>query len=162
MRNLTNSAWLLLFVAAAFLAGCGPGTSALPHNEQTVAGVTIDLGVLPAALAQGHPMASNEPGVLSSAASQNPAAHHLVVALFDAKSGARITDARIRAGVGDRSYNHEPDQWLSAMTINGMMTYGAFFAMEGEGPWRIHLEISRPGLAKPIEASFAYEHPEGP
>ncbi|MGL1549016.1 hypothetical protein ACSTJL_23665, partial [Vibrio parahaemolyticus] len=57
--------------------------------------------------------------------------HHLVVALFDAKTGTRITDARIRAGVGNRSYNHEPDKTLEPMEINGAMSYGNFFLLQG-------------------------------
>jgi len=39
------------------------------------------------------------------------------------------------------------------------MTYGAFFLMQGAGPWRIHLDIKRPGIAHSSEADFAYEHP---
>jgi hypothetical protein len=81
-----------------------------------------------------------------------------VVALFDAQTGARITDARIRAGVGDRSHNHEPDSSLEPMQIDGMMSYGNFFLLQGAGTWRIHLEILRAGALRPIEADFAYEH----
>ncbi len=66
--------------------------------------------------------------------------------------------ARIRAGAGDRSYNHEPDRWLEPMLIDGTTTYGNFFPMAGGGQWRIHLEIYRPGRARPTAADFAYEH----
>ena len=44
------------------------------------------------------------------------------------------------------------------MEINGAMTYGNFFLMLGAGVWRIHLQILRPGAARPVEADFAYEH----
>ena len=158
--NLRQLSGAPLALAIILLAGCGNEVSKLPRDEQTVGGITIDLGVMPAALVQGHSMGPGAPGAASGAA-QNPAAHHIVVALFDATTGGRITDARIRAGVGDRSYNHEPDQWLAEMPVNGMMTYGGYFPMGQEGLWRIHLEIYRPGVANPIEANFAYEHPGG-
>jgi hypothetical protein len=145
------------------LAACGNSMSELPRHEQTSGGMTIDIGVLPAELVRGHPTAEGDPGALHGSTPQPySGSHHLVVALFDAGSGARITDARVRAGVGDRAYNHEPEQWLEPMQIEGTLTYGGFFLMQGEGPWRIHLEIFRPGNARPVEANFAYEHPEGP
>ena len=77
--------------------------------------------------------------------------------MFDAKSGARITDAQVLAGVGDRSYNHAPDTSLEPMKINGTMSYGNFFLMQGKGVWRIHLKIRRPNMAQPVEADFTYD-----
>jgi len=140
------------------LTGCSDN-SKLPRNSQTVDGMTIELGVLPAELVQGHATAPGNPNALHGGIQPYSRSHHIVVALFDAKTGARITDARIRAGVGNRSYNHEPDKALEPMEINGAMTYGNFFSMPGEGLWRIHLEILRAGTPRPVEADFAYEHP---
>lgn len=142
---------------SALVAGCGDA-SPLPRNTQTVGGMTIDLGVVPAELVKGHSTEPHDPGALHGGTPADSSSHHIVVALFDAKTGARITDARIHAGVGDRSYNHKPDTWLEPMRINDTLTYGNFFLMQGPGEWRIHLEIFRPGLALPVEADFGYEH----
>lgn len=139
------------------VSGCSDYAD-LPRNTQTVDGMTIDLGVLPAELVQGHATVPGDPNALHGGTPSYSGSHHIVVAVFDAKTGARITDARIRAGVGDRSYNHEPDKSLEPMEINGMMTYGNFFLMQGAGVWRIHLQILRPGASRPVEADFAYEH----
>lgn len=152
---------VLLVLNLPALVGCSQDRD-LQRNEQTVDGVTIDLGVLPAALVMGHSTASGDPNAMHGGTPPNQESHHIVVALFDAKSGARISDARIRAGVGNRSYDHEPDTWLEPMQIAGSTTYGNFFPMQGEGLWRIHLEIYRAGLPKPLRAEFAYEHPGGP
>lgn len=145
--------------SALVMVGCSPSTSSLPRNTQTVDGVTIDIGVVPAELVQGHSIELGDPKALHGGTPKNSSSHHLIVALFDAKSGARITDARIKAGVGNRSYNHEPDTWLEPMQINGTTTYGNFVLMPGEGVWRIHLEVLRAGAQRSIEADFAYEHP---
>ena len=131
----------------------------LPRNEQTVTGVTMDLGVLPAELVEGHPTAQGSPGAMHGGTQAYVGSHHIVVALFDAKTGARITDAKISAAVSHRASDHEPDKTLEPMQINGTTTYGGFFAMPDQGLWRIHLRIERPAGAPPIEANFAYEHP---
>jgi hypothetical protein len=144
-------------VFAVLISGCGDYAD-LPRSSQTVDDVTIYLGVMPARLVQGHSTVPGGPQALHGGTAQNRASHHIVVALFDAKTGARITDARIRAGVGDRSYNAEHGRSLEPMQIAGMMSYGNFFLMEGGGTWRIHLEIFLAGASRPIEADFAYAH----
>ena len=152
--------WLRGLIVLGALTACSRDND-LPRNEQTVSGITIDLGVLPAELVRGHSTALGHPNALHGGTLSNAGSHHIVVALFDAMTGARITDARIRAGVGNRSYNHESEESFEPMQIAGVTTYGGFFLMQREGTWRIHLEIYRPGSAKPVEADFAYEHPTG-
>ena len=148
----------LLVAIGPTLAGCS-GDSPLPRNSQTVDGMTIELGVLPAELIQGQLTTPGGAQALHGGTAPDSSSHHIVVALFDAKTGARISDARIRAGVGNRSYNHEPDKPLEPMEINGAMTYGSFFPMSGMGLWRINLLFQRAGVPQAVEANFAYEHP---
>ena len=152
---------VILVLGVPPLLGCSQDRD-LPRNEQTVDGVTIDLGVLPAELVKGHSTGPGDPNALHGGTPPNRDSHHIVVALFDARTGARIGDARIRAGVGNHSYDHEPDTWLEPMQIASTTTYGNFFLMQGEGLWRIHLEIYRAGKSKPLRAEFAYEHPGSP
>ncbi len=142
-------------LASLLLAACGRD---LPHTTQTVDGMRIYLGVMPAELVRGHSTTHGDPQALHGGTPPGRSSHHIVVALFDVKTGARITDAEIRAAVRDRSDNHAPDTVLAPMEINGAMSYGNFFLMEGAGLWRIHLEIRRPGAAHPVAADFAYEH----
>jgi hypothetical protein len=156
-------AWLgavLALGALGFLFGCS-GNQDLPRNEQTVEGVTIDLGVLPAELVQGHSTTEGDPKAMHGGTPAGEGSNHVVVALFDAKTGARITDARVRAGVGSRSYDHDPDKWLAPMQIAGTTTYGNFFLMPGREVYRIHLQIYRAEATQPIRADFAYERPSG-
>jgi hypothetical protein len=112
---------------------------------------------MPAELVKGYATAPADPNALHGGTPPASNSHHIVIALFDARTGARITDARVRAGVGNRSYNHEPDKSLEPMEVNGAMSYGNFFLLQGDGVWRIHLEIRRPGATRPVEANFGYE-----
>jgi hypothetical protein len=149
-----------LVASILFVSGCGQ-SKPLPHGSQTIEGMEINLGVIPAELIRGHSTQPNDPNALHGGAAPNTGSHHIVVALFDARTGARITDARIRAGVGERSSKQATEQWLEPMQIAGTTTYGAFFPMTGREEWRIHLEIYRPGQARPVAADFGYEHAPG-
>ncbi|HKS56479.1 MAG TPA: hypothetical protein VJS12_14400 [Steroidobacteraceae bacterium] len=147
-------------LAMIALGACGHDRE-LPADSQVADGMAIYLGVMPAELIRGHSTALGDPPALHGAAPEAAGSHHVVVALFDAKTGARITDARIRADVGDRSYNHGPAKPLEPMQIAGTTTYGNFFPMQGQDAWRIHLTIERPHVAHVTEADFRYEHAVG-
>jgi hypothetical protein len=147
---------LLAAIAMAGVLGCGPEGS-LPRSEQTVGGVTVYLGIVPAALVQGHSTTPGDPQALHGGAQPGTGSHHVMVALFNAGTGARITDARVRASVDGRP----SEKSLEPMEVNGLMTYGNFFALGGRGVRRIRVEILRAGKPAPIEADFAYEHQPG-
>ncbi len=129
---------------------------ALPRNEQTVDGMTIERGVMPAKRVKGHATAPGYPNAMHGGTPPNSDSNHILVALFDAKTGARNTDAQIRADVGNRWYSHDPDWLLEPMEISGTKSYGNFFSMQDAGIWRIHL-LTRPGIARPVEADFGFE-----
>ena len=154
--RLQRSSLGFLIAVIVTVSGCSNNAD-LPRNKQTVGGMTIELGVMPAERVTGHATAPGEPNAMHGGTPPNGSSNHIVVALFDAKTGARITDAQIRAGVGKRWYNHEPDRAMEAMEISGTKSYGNFFSMQDAGIWRIHLVIRRPGVARPVEADFGYE-----
>ena len=145
-------------VLAALMTGCGQSDIQLPRNTQTIGGMTIDIGVIPAEVVQGHSTIPGDPKAMHGGTPANSGSHHLVVALFDDKTGVRITDARIRAGVADLSDDPTPDRILEPMEVSGAMTYGNFFLMQGKRDWKIRLEIRRSSTAPPVEADFAYGH----
>ncbi|OYZ23670.1 MAG: hypothetical protein B7Y23_09955 [Sulfurovum sp. 16-42-52] len=62
------------------------------QRYQKVDGMSIYLGVIPAQLTQKY--SSMHGGVTS-----NEHSYHIVIALFDSKSGKRITNARVKASV---------------------------------------------------------------
>ena len=69
-------------------------------DSQTVGKVVIYLGVLPAAMIRGHPAQHTE----SSMHGGQPATsgeYHIVIALFDAKTGSRVTGAHVSARVSE-------------------------------------------------------------
>ena len=136
-------AGLLLVVSAAAAAG---------GYRQVVDGVAIYFGVLPAELVRGHPRAHPESEMHGGVpAGEN----HLVVALFDDKSGARIIRAEVTATItGPGSFKAEKK--LEPMVIADAASFGNYFAMLGPGPYRIDLVIRLPGGTKSLRARFEW------
>lgn len=147
----------VLVLAAIALPGC---SRHLPANEQTVSGVRVEIGLVPASKASTANMGSGSGAGMAQEVSQHPTSSHLTVALFDAKTGERITNARVEAGVGANMLHAEPTQWLQAMPINGMMSYGGLVPITSGGKWHLHLKIYLAGSTQPIDAVFGYEQPD--
>jgi len=148
---------LLVVVLLAVSTACD-GTGQRPRDVQTIDGVTIYLGVMPTALISGQPIRPGEPGAMHGGAHMETGSRHVLVALFDAATGARIQSARVRAGIAHGRSSPEPNRDLEPMLINGVVTFGNFFLMPQAGDYRIHVEIARPDVQRAIEAEFDYRN----
>ncbi|MGK2926229.1 MAG: hypothetical protein ACSLE2_11465 [Lysobacterales bacterium] len=116
MRRLLSS---LVLVLAAGIVVAGVTSADWP---QTVDGMAVYLGVLPAVMVEGHPPGHPE---------------------------ARVAELGL-AGTQRR---------LESMAIAGTETYGGYFKLDGAGPFRITLDIRRPGAQRVTRAEFEYRHP---
>lgn len=122
-------------------------------NRKVVAGVEIDVGVVPAeslrvkSAAEGKdaPMHGSFPG---------KGYMHVNVSLFDNDTHAPILDADVRATVKDPVMGDQTHQ-LEAMVINGITSYGNYFRAPGTSPYRIDVQVSRPG-ARFVDAEFDF------
>lgn len=84
--------------------------------------------------------------------------HHLVVTLYDGKTGQRIPDATVSATVIPLGLSHQKKR-LEVMKINNAISYGNYFSMPaGEHPYRIQIAVSRPSNHMPVSADFEYRH----
>jgi hypothetical protein len=143
--------------AALLLASTGVVATTPVTQPATVDGVSIYLGVLPAAMVEGHPPGHPE-AAMHGGVPRGKHRFHLLVGLFDAASGERITGARVEARVAEVGLAGTRRR-LEPMVIAGTETYGGYFKLDGEGPFRIALEVRRPGEARVIRAEFEYRHP---
>lgn len=130
----------------------------LPNQSLRQDGLAIYYGVLPAELVSPHEL--NAPGThMSSRDARRPGAHHVMVALFDAKTGQRIQEATITARIVPLSGAPE-EKALKPMAINDSMSFGNFFRLDTDMPYVIHLRIRRAdAVGKDVEAQFRYQHP---
>lgn len=114
------------------------------------------LGVLPSEMIRGHPVTHTE----SAMHADKPARKgefHVTIALFDASTGARITGADVRARVAEIGLAGV-EKRLQPMEIADTETYGNYFRMSGNGPFRISLSIDIPGRPGEIKAEFEHRH----
>lgn len=138
----------LVGVLALAISSAGHAAS----YQQVVDGIAIYFGMVPAELVRGHPREHPESGMHGGAPVGES---HLMVALFDAKTGNRITEARIVANVtGDAGAKLE--KRLEPMTVAGALTFGNYFYLSGSGPYRIDLQILLPGRSTPVRARFEW------
>jgi len=119
--------------------------------HQVVDGTAIYFGVLPAEMIRGHPKAHHQ-SQMHGGVPSDPS-YHLTVAIFDAASGKRITNAKVTVKVVG-STGSDVQKELESMVIAGNISYGNYFRMPGASPYRIEIQIRRPASPAIIQATF--------
>ncbi len=146
-----------LIAVVVMASGCNDNAD-LPRNSQTIEGMTIELGVVPLKrVKEEHATLPGDPEAMHGGTTANSSSAHIVVALFDAKTGVRIADAEIQASVGNPGHSRDSYTSLEPMEMGGVISYGNYFMIQGTDALRIHLVIHRPGVTRAIEAEFSYE-----
>jgi hypothetical protein len=141
---------LAMFTASASQAG-------VTNGAQTVDGLSIYLGVVPATVVRGH--AQDHPEARMHGGPPDRSIHdvHLVVAVLDASTGVRITDATLVAQIlelGGKRWSIR----LEPMTVNGALTYGGYASFVKASDYWIGVQIQRPRRQHPVMARFTYAH----
>ena len=156
MRASLSQPLLLILLALAQLvpANALPAEQRLPLKAGNL---EIFYGVIPAEVILGHP-ADHAERKMHGGAPARAGQHHLIVSVFDGRTGRRVTDAAISASVSEPGLARQRKP-LESMTFAGAATYGNYFLMSATGPYRIEVEIRRQGSAAPVKTSFEYSHP---
>ena len=139
----------------AWLAFIAP-VQADDQQYRAVGDLAIYLGVLPAELVRGHERVESEPKG-HPRVQRRPHSYHVVVAIFDAKTGARVENAEVVASIAPTGLAGQRHQ-LRPMNISNSVTYGAYVDLPGEDRYAIKLDIRTPNRPAPVKADFAYEH----
>lgn len=148
----------LIILGAAVLALASRGVSASDTAQYRIAdGFSIYLGVLPAQMVAGHPPGHPE-ATMHDGAPAGEHSYHLMIAVFEADSGARVSDLEATARVSALGLVG-PRRTLEPMEIAGAITFGNYFELSGGGPYRIDVEFRRVGAAEPVQVRFQYAHP---
>lgn len=119
-------------------------------SSQTAGGMTVYLGVVPAADVKGQ-------GTTRAGVPSRSHAYHIVAAVFDAASGARVSDASVSARVSGLTL-WGPEKRLRPIDIADTITYGGFVRLPGADLYTIRLTIQRPGQVRPVLFEFKYDH----
>jgi hypothetical protein len=147
-----------LSVVAALLCASLAATAAVAQGgtgSKTVAGLTVYVGVVPAAIIEGDSKEHAEEA--HGDVPRGEHAYHVMAAVFDAESRARIENAEIDARVTPLGLAPVTRR-LEPMSIAGTVTYGNYFTMRGDGPYQIGFVVTVPGRREPVTVEFSYEH----
>lgn len=152
MRQSIRYMWWsgLMVVVLGFAADAG--LAAETGYRQVVDGVAVYFGIVPAQLVRGHPKEHPEGEMHGGApAGEN----HIMVALFEEKTGKRVDGAVVTVTVTGPGRS-KAEKNLEPMTVAGAASYGHYFYMPGAGPYRIALRIRLPGEHKELRANFTW------
>ena len=143
-------------LAALTVAIAAPATAADEDRERTVGDLRVVLGVIPAALLTDHPEQHDE-ATMHGGLPAGRGYYHVLVALFDRRTGQRITEADVHASVGELGFNPALRD-LKPMNAGGVVTFGNFFAMPDTGPYQITVTVRTPKSPAPVDVRFVHSH----
>jgi hypothetical protein len=146
MRALIAAIFLLVATAVGAQGDAG--------QHLLIGEIDVYFGLMPSALASAHP-ASHPESSMHEGAPDNRHSYHLIVALFDHTTQKRIPDAHVTASVQEIGLG-ETRKRLEPMRIGDTTSYGAYFDLSGAGPYRVRLEVTRPGRHDATSGQFEY------
>ena len=147
-------------MVAASLAFTAPAGAGIVDGVKTVDGLTVYLGVVPAAVTRAHPPQHTERTMHGGVS--KPSIHdvHLLVAVFNSASGVRLRNIKVTARIHATGRNLGTVS-LKPMTVNGALTYGGYAKLGWDEDVMILVDIRRPGRTprtSTVTAQFQYAH----
>lgn len=152
-RALLAALSVLAFAATAGLVMADD----TPDKGHKTNGLVIYFTAIPAAFVLAHP-AEHTGREMHGDTADGRYTHHLIVALFDSKTGARITDARVLAVIRGGVNPLEARVELGPMAIAGAQVYGGFADLAPRDRYRIEIEVVRPDGGAVARTVFWHQH----
>ena len=146
----------LLGALGAAVALSSEALAAESDQSKTAGGVTVYLGVVPAEIVKGLPASGATERPMHGGIPKGPHEYHFVAAVFDAASGARVSDAVVTAEVAGLGLSGSKKR-LEPMQIAGTTTYGGFFDLPGFDLYNVKLSVQRADT-RPAVLEFKYDH----
>lgn len=140
-----------LIVLSAFVTN---GYASHPGQYQVVDGLRIYLAVLPAEMLRGHPIEHPASQMHRDTYISGKRQHHIMVSLFDVKTGVRYEHARIMARIIGDNFTG-PERLLEIMVLDETQSYGNYFNLPDGEPYQIELVIQR-GADKKVKVVFQH------
>ena len=123
-------------------------------ETKSAGGLTVYLGVVPAEIVKTIlPHSAERP--MHGGPSSGSHERHIVVAVYDSVTAARITDATVTAKVSGLGLSG-PQKTLEPMKIADTTTYGGSFNMTPD-LYTISVTVQRPG-SQPAVLDLQYDH----
>jgi cytochrome c5 len=136
--------------------GAAPMPGAPDRNRKVADGTEIHLGVMSAESIRAQYSKGTSEASMHGGIPAGKGYYHLNVSLFDSKTGAAITDARVEASAKEPVSGGQTKR-LELVTFNNAKSYGNYFRMTSDNPYTVTVRIRRPGAPRAIEATFDFK-----
>ena len=128
-------------------------------QSQVIGGLRFEYGVVPATVVGTHP-GDHQEATMHGGAPTEPNRYHVVVTLFNAANGVRVSDAEVALGLTGHGYHNGGDLPMDLMAGDGQASYGRYVDLPESGRYRVSFSVRRPGKRPGhIEAAFRFERP---
>lgn len=139
-------------IAAALVAASIAGTlHAQVPGQRSVDGLIVRIGIADAAQVARHAPGHGEQHMHE--ATKKSGSEHVVVSLVDERNGRLIQDAEVVIIVERSGVDHVRSM-LAPMSMTDAPSFGAWLDLRQPGPYRITVEVSRPGVPRKALARF--------
>ncbi len=120
----------------------------------------VYLGVVPASKIKENPyLVDNDVKLHGGIKEQGNYSHHVMIAVFDKKTNARINDATVIVEVRKKTLigGRAEEKPLQKMITSGTITYGNYFTLYPKEAYEIEIKIYRPNQNGSEELEFIFE-----
>ncbi|MFZ5609611.1 MAG: hypothetical protein ACOY99_08375 [Pseudomonadota bacterium] len=151
---LVNMARAIVFLLAAFYAApslANDSSGYIVSND-----IAIYYAIVPAQILRGHDKSHPE-ATMHGGVPKGKHERHLMIALFDDNSAARIEDAEVTATIAEVGLAGQT-KTLEPFTVSGALTYGNYFEMDNNTLYSISVSIKTPKHEKPVQIKFESKH----
>lgn len=143
-------------IGALLIASPGPALAQTASEFAVVDDVTIYLAVLPAEMLRTYPSGSEE-SRMHGGVPGGKHVHHVQIALFDAQTNARISDARVTVTVAELGLAGRRAE-LEPFLVGDALTYGGYFEFQKRDLYQIRVTAELPEVGQVVEKTFEYRH----
>ncbi len=147
--------WMVALLAGALPSASHAQDSSI-NTPKRVAGLVVYLDIQPAAMAANWEGFHRSTGSETTTSTARPDLdRHLVVVVYDDRTGKRVNDANIDVVVSrekptDRSYTYSLDR----MALGADASYGKVVTMKPSALYEFKVQIRRAGKSEPVSVLF--------
>lgn len=139
------------------LTAPGAATADDAGYHQVAEGLSVYLGVVPAALVRRDHPPDHAEAEMHRGPPRGRHVQHVMIAAFDAATGDRLEDARVSARVAPVGLAGVSRR-LQPMVIADTVTYGNYFTMGLDGAYRIVISVTPAERPDPARFEFTHVH----
>lgn len=133
-----------------------PAAARMDNGSIESDGFAFYYAIIPAEMIRGHSKGHPE-SVMHGGVPNRPHVHHVMVAIFDAKTFNRVVDAKVTASIGEVGLAGMKKE-LEPFVVDGALTYGNYFDLRPSSEYLARISAVVPGRKNPVQAEFQFKH----